>query len=148
MRLTVIGIPVPQGSKTAHPFRRKDGSLGVAVHEGWKAASLKDWRRAIADAARAYMAEYGLESPADGPLALTATFYLPRPASAPKKVKYPAKKPDCSKLLRAAEDSLTGIAYTDDSRIVDLHVYKRFAVDSPPRVELHLSSPDERSPYG
>jgi crossover junction endodeoxyribonuclease RusA len=147
MRLVVLGLPVPQGSKSAHPFRRKDGSLGVAVHEGGKAARLKDWRRAIADAARAWMAENGLESPADGPLALVATFYLPRPSSAPKRLVYPAKKPDCSKLIRAVEDAMTGIVYTDDARIVDLRVYKRFAVDSPPRVEIHLSPPNEREPY-
>ena len=141
MKLTVIGLPVPQGSKSAHPFRRKDGSLGVAVHEGGKAASLKDWRRAIADAARAYMAEYGLESPADGPLWMTVTFYLPRPASASKRVLYPAKKPDCDKLCRAVGDALSKIAYTDDSRIVDLLVRKRFAVDSPPRAEIELGTP-------
>lgn len=46
------------------------------------------------------------------------------------------RKPDLSKLIRAAEDALTGIVYVDDARITRLVVEKRFAVDSPPRVEI------------
>jgi Holliday junction resolvase RusA-like endonuclease len=136
MRLTVIGVPVPQGSKTAHPFRRKDGSLGVAVHEGGKAASLKDWRRAIADAVRDLFDEGG--DTMRGPVVLAATFYLPRPKSAPKRRLFPDSRPDCDKLFRSAGDALSKVAYEDDSRIVDLFVRKRFANGRPPGVEIEL----------
>lgn len=135
MRLSVVGVPVPQGSKTAHPFHRKDGSIGVAVHEGGRATALKDWRQAIAEAfRRTSTAAFG---PFDGPLVLGATFYLPKPKSA-KKNAAPAKKPDCSKLIRAVEDALSKVAYRDDSQIVKLVVEKRYAVDRAPGVEIDL----------
>jgi Holliday junction resolvase RusA-like endonuclease len=146
VRLTVIGVPVPQGSKTAHPFRRKDGSLGVAVHEGGKAAALKDWRRAIADAARGYWPRQGagMGIPISGPVFMHVTFYLPRPKSSPKKRTLPDSKPDLSKLIRAVEDALSKIAYEDDARITDIVAHKQFAVDRPPGVEIEISSVAER----
>lgn len=138
MTLTVIGVPVPQGSKSAHPFRRKDGTIGVAVHEGGKAQSLKQWRAAIAACARLWLEQNGMPAPVDGPVGINVTFYLPRPKSAPKRVQHPATKPDWDKLARAVGDALKGIAYTEDSRIVDAHVSKRFAIDSPPRAQIEL----------
>lgn len=147
MKLTVIGLPVPQGSKSAHPFRRKDGSLGVAVHEGGKAAKLKDWRASIASAAQLWIEQNGMPTPLNGPLALEVIFELPRPKSAPKRVLYPSTKPDLSKLIRAVEDALTGIAYVDDARIVKLLVGKVFA-SGPPCVKILLLPIDEYlNPY-
>jgi len=40
---------------------------------------------------------------------------------------YPDKKPDCTKLLRALEDSLTGIIWKDDCQIVEQHVSKVYS---------------------
>ena len=142
MFLRVDGIPITQGSKTGYPIRRKDGSLGVRLTEGKKAPALKEWRLAIAAAARAWIALNGHPPPLDGPLEVAMTFYLPKPASASQKVKKPSKKPDVGKLTRAAEDALTGIAYVDDSRITTAHLKKRFAVNRPPGVEITIG-PDE-----
>lgn len=129
--LSVIGVPITQGSKSAYPFRRQNGTLGVRVTEGKKSAALADWRRAIADAARQVV-----KMPIAGPIVLEATFYLPRPRSAPKRVIFPATKPDTGKMLRSDEDALSKIAYEDDARIVTLHVHKRFAIDRPPGVDI------------
>ena len=63
------------------------------------------------------------------PISLKLTFFQKRPSghyrtgryagllkdSAPK---YPTSKPDLTKLIRAAEDALTGIIWKDDSQIV------------------------------
>ena len=146
MRLRVDGLPIPQGSKSAFPFRRGDGSLGVAVTEGKRAPSLKEWRGAVAASARVWIALNGHPAPLDGPCVMTMIFYLPRPKSAPKRVLYPAVKPDADKLSRAICDALSRLAYTDDARIVDLRVSKRFAVDSPPGVEIEIS--EKRAPLG
>jgi len=138
VKLTVIGMPVPQGSKSAHPFRRKDGSLGVAVHEGGKAASLKDWRRAIADAYRRHCENNCFVERTVGPVVVEATFYLPRPKSAPKRRLFPDGRPDCDKIFRSCGDALSKVAYEDDARIVDLHIRKRFTTDLPPRVTIEI----------
>lgn len=133
MMLTVYGIPLPQGSKTAFVVKGR-----AVVTDGKKGPALKEWRNAIASEARVWLAKNGAPAPLDGPVIVTATFYLPRPKSAPKRVIFPATKPDLDKLTRALGDSLSGIAYTEDSRIVDLHVKKRFAIDSPPRAEIEV----------
>jgi crossover junction endodeoxyribonuclease RusA len=137
MKITVIGQPVSQGSKYA---RVVHGRAIMTEGFGDKPRALKDWRRAVALAAAEWLKAHGMPAPLDGPVSLSMTFYLPRPKSAPKRVLYPATKPDCSKLARAIEDALSKVAYTDDARIVDLVVKKRFAVGSPPRVEISLEN--------
>jgi Holliday junction resolvase RusA-like endonuclease len=66
----------------------------------------------------------------DGPLACSMVFTLPRPKghwrtgrnahllrdAAPPR---PAGVPDLSKLVRATEDALTGVLWTDDARVVE-----------------------------
>jgi Holliday junction resolvase RusA-like endonuclease len=50
----------------------------------------------------------------------------------------PTKKPDTDNIAKAILDALNGIAYYDDSQIVDLTVYKRYS-DSP-RAEVCIST--------
>jgi Holliday junction resolvase RusA-like endonuclease len=141
VKLTVLGLAQTQGNKSAFPFRRKDGSLGVAVTEGRRPesrAAFKEWRGAVAACARLWLEQNGSPAPLSGPVAVTMTFYLPRPKSAPKRVLYPIARPDLLKLGRAVEDALKGLAWNDDSQNVDIMLRKRFAVDSPPRVEIEI----------
>lgn len=137
MRLTVYGVALPQGSKSA---RVVNGRAIMTDGFGDKPRQLKSWREAIADAARVWIATNGAPAPLDVPVTLHATFYLPKPKSAPRKAVHAAKKPDLSKLTRAIEDALTKLAYTDDSRIVELTVRKRYAIDTAPRVEIFIAA--------
>jgi len=134
VKLVVVGLPVTQGNKTAYPFHKKDGKLGVAVREGKSGQRHSSWREAVAAEAR----KLAQNEPLDEPLVVEMTFYLPRPKSAKKNVRFPNKKPDSLKLARAVEDALTKILYADDARIVTHLIKKRFAVDSPPRVEIEV----------
>lgn len=143
MKLVVLGLAQTQGNKTGFPIRRKDGSLGVAMVEGRRKSardSFQEWRAAVAACARLWLEQNGMPAPLDGPCSVAMTFYLPRPKSAPKKVLYPTSRPDLLKLGRAVEDALKGLAWTDDSRNVDLVLRKRFAIDSPPRVEIEVTA--------
>jgi Holliday junction resolvase RusA-like endonuclease len=132
-RLTVYGEPLPQGSKSARVIRGR-----AILTEGFGDAPKrrKLWREAVAEAAREWLKANGAPAPLDGAVSLSVTFYLPRPASAPKRVTLPFRKPDSSKLLRSVEDSLSGLLYVDDARIVEHHVRKRFAIDSAARAEI------------
>lgn len=116
LAFTVYGLPRPQGSKVAYGKGRLADS---------NAEVLKPWREAVKHAA--LEARDG-RLPMEGPLRLTVAFYLPRPASAPKRVIWPAKKPDVDKLLRAAMDGLTdGGAWGDDAQVVKVVAVKKFA---------------------
>lgn len=145
-RLTfhVYGHPEPAGSKRAFPVMRKSG-VGVAVTDDNPKA--RGWKDAVGfEAAHAMMRAGGPARGADfdpapnlfnGPLGLSVVFTLARPkghfgtgrnfasirASAPH---WPTVKPDCTKLLRAVEDALTGVVWRDDAQVVEQAVSKRY----------------------
>lgn len=140
MRLTVFGEAIPQGSKTGYVVNGR-----AVITEGKRSASLKQWRASIAACARLWLSQNGAPPPIDGPVTVTIAFYMPRPKSAPKRVKFPATRPDADKLVRSVLDALTKLAYTDDSRIVNLHVYKRFAINTPPHAIIVVAPANEES---
>jgi crossover junction endodeoxyribonuclease RusA len=53
-------------------------------------------------------------------------FFLPRPASLPKRIRHHTVRPDIDKLERAVFDALTGVLWHDDSQVVESHKYKRY----------------------
>jgi len=118
-------IPSPQGSK------RHVGN-GVMIES---CKTVKQWRAAVTDAAVIARVEK-----IEGPVIAHMEFVFPRPASHFGTGKNAAKikpsapkrghqvKPDLSKLIRSTEDALSGIAYTDDARIIRYaHLEKRYA---------------------
>jgi len=128
-RILVLGIPQPQGNKTA--FVVKGRAVLVEGRRKESRASFQSWRQAVAHEAAAWAKLSGLPAPIDGPVRMDVTFSLPRPKSAPKRVLHPAARPDVDKLLRAVLDSLTGIVFTDDARVVKCNVEKKFATTTP-----------------
>jgi Holliday junction resolvase RusA-like endonuclease len=146
IEFTVYGIPKPQGSKTAMPFRRKNGKLGANLLEGStpkSRAAFKSWRKEIAE--HAYVAcLYQTGSTLwcgsfSGPIQVSLSFFLPRPKSLPKRVIHSSKKPDLDKLVRTVFDGMTGILFKDDSQIVSLTASKEYAANGTlSRVEVIL----------
>jgi Holliday junction resolvase RusA-like endonuclease len=133
-RITVYGTPLPQGSKSGRVVNGK-AILTEGFGDGPKRK--RAWREAVAEAARAWVRDAGSPAPLDGPVHLRVHFFLARPKSAPKSVTRPFRKPDLSKLVRAVEDSLSGLLYVDDARIVDLGASKSFT-DSVPCCEISV----------
>lgn len=83
----------------------------------------------------------------EGPLKVAASFVLPRPKSAMKRI-WPFKKPDLDKLLRSVFDALTDAGvWLDDAQVVKVIAEKRYA-ESNQRTGALLSisrvSEDER----
>jgi Holliday junction resolvase RusA-like endonuclease len=114
-RIVVYGDAKPAGSKRA--FVR--GNRAMVVDANPNAGT---WKKQVAQAAGEQWAGGLL----DGPLAVTFSFFRPRPkshftgkgelrAAAPE---YPATRPDTTKLVRGVEDALTGIVWRDDAQIV------------------------------
>lgn len=123
----VAGVPITQGSMVAFPSR--DGKRVVVKHD--KHDALKAWRLAIGVAARAAGMR---ELPC--PIAIEATFWLPRPSRPTHQ--YPVG--DVDKLGRALLDALSHIAYLDDSQVVSLNVRKGYAETFPTGVDVTVQS--------
>lgn len=135
VRFTVLGTPVPQGSKSAFVVK------GRAVIAEANRARLMPYRAAVAAAAAEAMDG---RAQLAGPLRLHLWLGFPRPkahyrtgshagelrADAPA---YVATRPDASKVVRAVEDALTGIVYHDDAQLAVLVVSKHYA-DQPATV--------------
>ena len=99
----------------------------------------RPWKTQVAQHAGEAMAGRDLFQ---GPLHLTLRFYVQRPQGhygarglKPSAPTWPAKKPDCTKLLRAVEDAMQGVIYRNDSQIVGQVVTKEYG---PERVEIEV----------
>jgi len=108
LTITVIGTPAGQGRLSFY-------GRGRAVHSNH--TRLMPWRKAVADAAHAVC-----RAPLTGPVGIEITVTVPKPASAPKRrLSWPVTRysGDWDHHARAVSDALTGIAYADDSQIVE-----------------------------
>lgn len=133
------GVAAPEGS---HRYVGYRFGRPVVAHDNPRLAG---WRtivaRAAADAARAA----GWAPQYDGPVAVEARFYLPRPKR-PRFPDYAATKPDLDKLARAVGDALAapGGILLEDSRIVTWVLTKRWASDGqPPGVHVAVTAIDD-----
>lgn len=120
--ITVYGKPEPAGSKRA--FINPKTKRAIITDDNRKA---KPWKQEVAGVALGLTG--GKPIQLFGPLSLTAKFILRRPKShygtgrnsatlKPTAPTHPTGKPDTTKLLRGAEDALTGIWWGDDAQIV------------------------------
>jgi Holliday junction resolvase RusA-like endonuclease len=117
----VVGEAAPQGSKKAYVVNGR----AVLVESS---AKVKPWRATVAASAHHAASTSGWEK-AEGPVSVTVTFWLKRPASVKRPL--PERKPDIDKLLRGVLDGISdaGIVWADDARVVDLTARKRYADD-------------------
>ena len=111
--IEVVGQPRPGGSKTARYSQKTGKSWTVPANE-----HTATWRSTVTDAAVKVRPKELL----DGALMVVYVFRFLRPKShynkkglKPSAPKYHTKMPDATKLVRATEDALTGIIWTDDS---------------------------------
>lgn len=130
LSLTVNGVAVPQGSKRAF-VNKYTGRASVAEAGG---QAHKDWRARVAFAAQEAMGSRPLIV---GPVVVALRFYMPKPASAPKRrITWP-KGADVDKLARCVLDSLTHTVIANDSQVVAAPISKHYG--DPPRVEIDVT---------
>lgn len=133
----VPGVPQPGGSKKAFVVRSKaTGQMRAVVTEDAKKNA--PWRAVVALAAREAIFE-----PFVGPVVVSFEFRMPRPQGHYRTGRHAGElrdsapvmhtnKPDRTKLMRSTEDALTGIAWRDDTQVVDGATSKRYTNDGRP----------------
>ena len=113
----VVGRPAPQGSKKSIGNNRFVESSKF----------LPAWRNAVKIAAEQAVME-NMWARVSGPVELEVMFYLDRPSTVSvTKRPSPTVPPDLDKLIRAVQDSLTGVVYDDDSQIIRVLAWKVYA---------------------
>ena len=132
IQFTVYGRPQPRGSKAAVLIPKRGGGW-VTNAAGRPITAAKDtnpksgdWMNSIrAAAAEAFSGEL-----ITGPVRVSFVFHFARPKAHYGSGKNAAKlkpsapvehiqKPDLSKLVRCAEDALTGVVWRDDCQVVE-----------------------------
>ncbi len=84
------------------------------------------------------------QKPLEGPIQVRAFFYLPIPASTPKKQKAHmelvdpphTKKPDLDNLAKFLKDCCNEVVWKDDSQVCRLYASKAYSVN--PRTEMFV----------
>ena len=139
IKFTAFGAAKPAGSKRAFAFKGKDGRIRATVVDACR--DTKSWQHVIATAAReAYAGELLTRA-----VNLAVLFYFPRPKGhynakgmlRPAAPAFHVKRPDATKLLRAVEDSLTGIVWRDDAQVVQQLAGKVYG--EPARCEVTIT---------
>ena len=115
-KLTVPGAPVAQPrhkvTRTGRVYIKKDHPI-----HAYKEAIKKE-------------ASQGIATPLEGAIKVAIEFYMPRPTAKTWKRKamppyWHEKKPDIDNLAKAVLDSLSGVAFKDDSQVSSLSCEKR-----------------------
>lgn len=147
--IEVLGTPAPKGS--SRPMLNRKTGKAFTFAGGSKAAEVKlgTWDGAVRAAAAAVVGKVSAPPFVGVPLYVAITFRIARPGghwgtgkragqlkpSAPSR---PAGKPDIDKLARSTLDSLTGIVFDDDSRIVGLDLIKVYAAPGAEGARIEL----------
>jgi len=126
IQFKVSGVPGTAGSKKFVGIGKNTGRAIIIDASGKKG---KDWRNLVASTA-----QEAVNAPLSGPVKLDVHFVMPyRKGDLDKhgepKAKAPywhTTKPDTTKMLRAVEDALKGIAWLDDSQVAIQYCTKTY----------------------
>lgn len=123
IRFTVRGTPVGKGrAKHRHVVTKS----GREFNQEYTPAKTRNYEQIVR---LEYERQGGKTFEREAALAMAVRIVKPIPKSASKTKRElmlrglirPTKKPDVSNVLKAIEDGLNGVAYHDDSQIVDQH---------------------------
>lgn len=124
--------PVPQ----ARPrfYVRRHGQKNIVG--AYDPAKCKTFKEVIAWHAKAAVSRQGIKRPAEGPISIRLVFQMGKNG----KELYHTKRPDIDNLAKAVKDALKGIAYADDSQIVEAHLYKQYGG---PEIRIEIRTLEE-----
>lgn len=133
----VPGAPVPKGRARSRLVRTRDGRQFVSHYTPDETVQYENLIRMCAK--DAMHDRY----PLDGPIRLEVTVVIPIPASWSGRKQRDAasgrvgatKKPDVDNFVKALSDGCNGVAWIDDSQIVELVARKQYG--ALPRIDVH-----------
>jgi Holliday junction resolvase RusA-like endonuclease len=134
---TVLGVPVAQPRPKVVTVRGR----GMAISNPRKHPVVAFKEAVKLEAQQAYKG-----APLEGPVALTVTFFMPRPKSMiwktkPMESQWHIAKPDSDNLVKAVKDALSGLLWKDDSQVCGLIVHKLITCGGKkPRVEIGVQA--------
>jgi Holliday junction resolvase RusA-like endonuclease len=97
-----------------------------------------DWAVVVGEIGR----KYAPPTPLTGALIFMAMFYLPKPASIPRReaaTAMPIRRPDLENLMHKFVDHWNGVFWIDDSQITDWFARKRYPLDGRTGVEITVA---------
>lgn len=140
---TALGKPVPK----ARPRTVRNKNTGFV--QTFTPDSTVNWEQAVAWQAKQAMSWVLINHPGEldglpwtGRVMVHLRFNIRRPASTPKKVKFPMKGADVDNLAKSALDALQNISIIqDDKTVTDLTAIKRFEeAGHPEGVEVEITT--------
>lgn len=125
IKFSVSGNPRPRQSVRSRIGEKGDGSQFIH-HYQKKNDPAAQWMERLRTMAKLHAPE----KPLDGPLFMKVDIRRQKTATYKKSDQWPHRRPDIDNYLKPLLDSFTGVLYTDDARICQLLVIKKFS-DSP-----------------
>ena len=125
----VLGIPEPKGSVSSFIVKGVGGKPKSIVTHSKKS---KEWEKVVRTALG------GSRKHVDGPFHVSLVFTLLKPKTATRSLPY--VRPDLDKLVRTVLDAMTGVVFSDDSRVVSLSAIKEYGNE--PGVHIVVDSID------
>jgi len=125
LNVFVPGNPTTAGSVKAFVNPKQPGRAIVVKDNGKNQAK---WRADVQNVVREAWGLMDERPPVDAVCSIHLEFVMPRPLSMPKsRTKPHGARPDADKLIRAVQDALTHVVWTDDARADKGSWYKRYA---------------------
>jgi len=139
IKFTVPGFPRGKGRARSFGKQLKSGKIITGQYPEEKTVIYEAFIKGE------FVRNYPGFKPLCGPVEMVIEAYFPIPKSASKAKREqmiigdirPTRKPDLSNIEKAVEDALNGVAYIDDSQVVDRHGHKWYA-EFQPRVEVQI----------
>lgn len=141
----IAGKPIGKGRPRFRTVPKRGGGHYVQTYTP---KATREWEQEIGEQVGIVLARLrsrgalkGIDLPLSGRVILNLRFNLPKPKSAPKKLRFQKKKPDLDNLDKSLIDALASIGLIkDDDIVTDISTCKRFATDAHPMgVEVELT---------
>lgn len=114
IKLNIEGEPIPQGRPRFVRCGNFVKTYDPAKSKTWK--ELVKWHALIQKA-----------QPLDGPIEINMQFYFSRPKSIPKHIHHHTKRPDLDNCVKAIQDALQSVCFTDDAQIIRVTASKQYS---------------------
>lgn len=138
IKITVPGEPVPKGRHRARIVQPRNKPAFIHFYQD---SETEAYERVVAQYAKIALLGRGLIL---GALEIRVAAYIAIPASWSQKKKaqaisgeiVPVSRPDADNFLKCCLDAMNGVAYADDSQVIDMRVSKRYS--ETPRLEIEI----------